>query len=86
MSLFRPDIDAKRTMIKTIKNPHPVSVPTKKKNNNTTIERAILNGSEITLGNPQAPISANTAIKLKRMCEMNKEALRGSGRGYLTTA
>ena len=86
MNLFRFDFEAKRRMIKTIKNPQPVSVPTKKKNNNTTIEKAILNGSEITLGNPQAPIRANTAIKLKRMCEMNKEALRGSGRGYLTAA
>jgi hypothetical protein len=86
MSLLRFDFEAKRRMIKTIKNPQPVSVPTKKKYKKTTTERAILNGSEITLGNPQAPISANTAIKLNRMCEMNKEALRGSGRGYLTAA
>ena len=86
MSLLRFDFDAKRRMIKTIRNPHPVSVPTKKKKEHTTVVSAIFKYEGRTPGILQAPVSANTAIKLNRMCDMKSEALRGSGSGYLTTA
>ena len=86
MNLLRFDFEANRRVIKTIKNPHPVSVPTKKKKEHTTPVSASFKYEGRMSGILQAPISANTAIKLNRMCEIKKDALRGSGSGYLTIA
>ena len=78
MNLLRLDFEAKRKTTKTIKNPHPVSVPTKKKKEKTTTVSVIFKEVGITQGPLQTPIRANTAIKLNRICDMNNEASRGS--------
>ena len=78
MNLLRFDFEAKSKTTKTIKNPHPVRVPTKKKKEQTTRVKAIFKYKGRGQGPLQAAIRANTAIKLNRMCEMNNEASLGS--------
>ena len=83
---LRFDFEAKRNRTRIIKNPQPVSVPTKKKKRKTRAVRITFKFKGRIPGIHQAQISANTAIKLNRMCEINKEALLGSGRGYFAMA
>ena len=86
MNLLRFDFEAKRRITKTIKTPHPVNVPTKKKKEKTTAVSASFKYEGRIPGTLQAAIRASTAIKLKRMCDIKKEALRGSESGYFTRA